>query len=187
VPCPPATHGKHKRRINFLLTRPATAMARNSKVLREHLDNHGYLTPNFADSEMADTQTHRIPVGQRPNAIRHCWNLERFARALAVASRRFKGKRVPVRIDGPSRTVLHNHAIGGAVDSQHIHGDASDHFVQQVVGWQHATGLSRDQIIHVAARYFTAIGNEASNTLHFDSRPGKPGTVFFVHWAGEKR
>jgi hypothetical protein len=186
MPCPKAVKGRHKRRINFLLTRPATRMARNSKALRQHLDNHGWLTPNFSVHEMADTITGQLPCSKRP-AIRHCWNLESFSRALAVASRRFKGKRVPVQINGPSRTPIHNEAVGGARDSQHMHCCASDHFESQVNAWQHATGLSRNEIIRVAARYFTAIGNEASNTLHFDSRPGKPGTVFFVHWSGEKR
>lgn len=183
--CPRAVKGRHKGRINRLLNRPATRAARRSKLLRQHLDNHGWLTPNFSSAEMSDTRTHEL--ADRGAAIRHCWNLERFARCLALRSRRFKGKRVPISIDGPSRTRAHNTAIGGAFDSQHIHCDASDHFVEQVIRWQLATGFSRDTIIHIAAKYFTAIGNEASDTLHFDSRPGKAGTVFFVHWSGERR
>lgn len=184
--CPRATHGIHKLRINHLLQRPATRGARRSRVLRRHLDNHGYLTPNFSRAEMADTESHWLPRALWPAAIRHCWNLEAFSRDLARSSFRFRGKRVPISIDGPTRTVLHNTAVHGAADSQHIHGDASDHFEAQVARWQLATGFTRGTIIRIAARHFTAIGNEASNTLHVDSRPGKPGTVFFVHWLGEK-
>lgn len=187
MPCPKAVHGRHRRRVNWLLAHPATVAARHSRLLRRHLDNHGWITPNFSWAEMADTGGTPVPTSLRANAVRHCWQLERFSRALGKARRRGRGKRVAVTIDGPFRTPAHNAAIGGATASQHMQADASDHFVQQVERWMRETGLSRNTVIALAARYFVAIGNESSNTLHFDSRPGRPGSVRFVHWAGERR
>lgn len=183
--CPKATHGRHRLRINFLLAHPATRAARNSKVLAQHLDNHGYLTPHFAVDEMADTITGALPPSVRPAAIHHCWNLERFSRALVLnAHRRVGHRHVMVVINGPYRTRGHNATIHGAVDSQHVHGDATDHFKAEVEAWSRETGLSEAEIIRIAKRYFTAIGNENSGTLHFDSRPGKPGSIIFTTWQG---
>lgn len=189
MPCPKPVGGKQRRRISYLLGHPLLAYrARNWKPLRHHLDRHSYLTPNFADIEMADTQTHEIPElghGGRHRAIAHAWNLERLSRQLARRRRRGHGARVAISIDGPSRTVEHNAQIHGAADSQHTHERASDHFDAQVARWEHETGLSKHEIVDIAARIFTAIGTERSGTLHFDSRPGRPGSVMFVTWAGD--
>jgi Peptidase M15 len=185
VPCPPARKGKTKRYINHLLARPATRRARRSKTLRRHLDAHGWLTPNFAVSEMADTGTHTLPTAVHAAAVRQCWNLERLARELGKRAPG-KRKRVAISIDGPYRTEAHNRAIHGAVDSQHVHGDATDHFISQVKRWQREANLSLAEVIAIAARIFTAIGNENSGTLHLDSRPGKPGSVRFTTWIGAR-
>lgn len=130
---------------------------------------------------MADTRGVPVPGSLRGNAIRHCWNLERFSVAMAKKGRT-KRKRIAIRIDGPYRTPQHNRDIGGASLSRHMSADASDHFLDQVNGWIRATGLSRSRIIAIARRYFTAVGNETSGTLHLDSRPGKAGSVNFVTW-----
>lgn len=186
--CPKA-RGLHKARVNFLLAHPHWRAARRSKALRRHLDRHGYLTPNFADAEMADTQTHVLPRERRGDAIHHCWNLERFSFALgAAALRHYRGRkgRIAISIDGPGRTRAHNTAIQGATDSQHLYYRASDHFKVQIVRWQHETGLTQAQIVALSERYFTAIGNENSGTLHFDSRAGRPGSVRFVTWQGAR-
>ena len=185
--CPKAVKGRHRRRVNRLLDRPATRAARRSKVLRKHLDRHGYITPNFAWSEMADTGGIPVPAHLHRNAIRHCWNLERFARRLGKADRRKpRRKRVAIVIDGPYRTPAHNRAVGGAQYSRHMQADATDHFRSQVDRWQRETGLSKTQIIRIAERCFTAVGNETSGTLHVDSRPGAKGSVRFVTWIGAR-
>jgi hypothetical protein len=188
MPCPEKRSGQHRRRINYLLKHPWNSRARRSDPLRRHLDAHGYLTPNFQRSEMADTITQEIPEKGHGGIERdreHCWNLERFARRLGRKRRRGHGKRVAISIDGPSRTSEHNAEIHGAEDSQHIHERASDHFVAQVARWEHETGLSKQEIVNLACKDFTAIGTENSGTLHFDSRPGRKGSVLFVTWAGD--
>lgn len=173
------------RRINFLLKRPSWQATRRSRAVRDHLDVHGYVTPHIKWSEMDDTGGSGIPRHLRSNAIRHAWNLERFSAALGRADKRKpKRGRVPIVIDGPYRTEAHNRAIHGAIHSRHVQADASDHFRTQVQKWSHETGLSEHQIIQIALRYFTAVGNETSGTLHFDSRPGKPGSVQFTTWVG---
>jgi hypothetical protein len=181
--CRRATRGANKRYINYLLAHPATVRARRSKVLRRHLDAHGYVTPNFSWEEMDDSQGPAIPRNLRQNTIRHAWNLERFSRALGKRTPRGrKLHRVAISVDGPYRTIPHNIQVGGATNSRHTYADASDHFKEQVARWRRETGLSEQQIIRIAERHFTAIGNETSGTLHFDSRPGKRGSVSFVTW-----
>lgn len=181
--CPKRTRGAHRRRVNYLLAHPVLAYrVRHWKPLRHHLDYHRYLTPNFAYAEMADSETHRLV--SRDRSIVHAWNLERFARELGKRRKHGHGKRVAITIDGPSRTKAHNAQVHGAADSRHMHGDASDHFKVQVERWQKETGLSLHEVIAIADRYFTAIGNENSGTLHFDSRPGRAGSVHFTTWVG---
>lgn len=178
--CPKATHGKNRARINRLLARPWTHTARASRVLRAHLNHHGYVTPHFSWEDMADTQTHRFPgaPATRANAIRHCWNLERLRHALGD---------IPISIDGPSRTVAHNRAIGGASDSRHTHGDASDHFVDQVNRWVAASPKLKTRLDAVALceKVFAkgGVGNETSGTLHLDSRGWK---ARFVTWTAAR-
>lgn len=131
---------------------------------------------------MADSETGHLV--NRTNSIRHCWNLELFAAEMGKHRRRgHRGTRVSIKIDGPSRTKAHNSRIGGASDSRHTHGDASDHFVTQVDHWRSSTGLSLHEILAISYKIFGGVGNETSGTLHLDSRPHPKGVVAkFVTW-----
>lgn len=172
--CPRATQGQHKDRINRLLTRPWTRTARRSGVLRKHLDNHGYCTPNFSWGEMGSKRGDIVPRRLRRNAIRHGWNLERFRHQLGD---------VGMAIDGPYRTVAYNREIGGAENSRHTFADASDFFAGQVDRWvrQSPRLRSKADVLRVANRVFArgGVGNETSGTLHVDSRGWR---ARFVTW-----
>jgi hypothetical protein len=187
MPCPKAPKGEpHAHIINERLQHPNTHVSRNSKILRAHLDRHGYVTPNFTWREMGDTGGAPVPPALRPNTIRHCWSLEHFAHMLAAHAKHghpaHGHKRIPISVDGPYRTESHNRAIGGAPLSQHVQADASDHFVAQVNLWEHLTGLTKMEIVEIAYTVFPGVGNETSGTLHLDSRPGRPGEFRFVTW-----
>lgn len=178
MPCPKATSGRYKDRINYLLARPWTLEARSSRVLRAHLDKHGYITPHFSWREMADTGGVPVPSYLRGNAIRHCWNLERFRHKLGG---------VGIRIDGPYRTVPHNRTIGGSSQSRHTFADASDHFRDQVDRWVRESPKvsSRAGVLAIADKVFSSggVGNETSGTLHFDSRGYR---ARFVTWTAAR-
>lgn len=181
MPCPKAKKGVHRAYINHLLAHPSWRRARRSKVVRKHLDNHGWITPNFAWSEMACTDGTPVPRKLKPNAIRHCWNLERFSRAMAV--KRSSRKRIAISIDGPYRTPERNRQVGGASQSRHMSADGTDHYKTQVDRWRREGHLSLNEIIALAKHYFGGIGNENTGTLHLDSRPHKKGVIaMFVTW-----
>lgn len=169
-----------KRYIAHLMRYPWSRRARRSRILRQHLDAHGQITPHFAWSEMADTGGVPVPARLRPNAIRHCWQLERFRRRLAKKANQRKRTFSGIHIDGPYRTPAHNVAVGGAKYSQHMNACATDHFVTQVRRWQAETGLSQAEVVAIANSIFRGLGNETSGTLHLDSRTGPRAR--FVTW-----
>lgn len=159
--------------LRTYVRKPWLPAARHSPALARYCGQHHYLTPHYSIAEMADTQTGKLPMSVRPAARRHCFNLERFRHALGD---------VPVRIDGPYRTLAHNRAVGGATDSRHTHGDATDHFIatcNQIVARSPKVG-TRMELVALAERIFPGVGNETSGTLHLDSRPGP--WARFVTW-----
>ena len=176
VPMP----SRRRPRLRKLVREPWTAAARRSPALRLYCGRRGYLTPNFRVSEMADTETRKLPMRLRSSARRHCLNLERLKHELAERA----GRPVAVVIDGPYRTGPHNRRIGGAKFSQHVKACASDHFAAQVRRWQDATGMTRTQVVALCERLFRGVGNEQSNTLHLDSRTGP--IARFVIWVGAR-
>lgn len=173
-------------RLRKLAREPWTPAARSSPALAKWCGSHGYLTPNFAIIEMADTQTRKLPLELRSAARRHCFALEQLRHWLAEEA----GKPVAVTIDGPTRTRQHNRSVHGAIDSQHVHGCASDHFDAQVRRW--VAAIQRHGEVYMSARHrlklkcddlFTGVGNEGSGTFHLDSRPG--AHVDFTTWVGQ--
>lgn len=168
VPTPP----RSRPLLRALVRKPWTRRARRSPGLRRWCDRHGYITPHFSWTEMACTDGTPVPKRLRGNARRHCFNLERFRHALGMG----------IRIDGPYRTPAKNREVGGASDSRHLHGDATDIFGDQV---DHMVARSkrydsRGDIVAVAERIFPGVGNETSGSLHLDSRPGR--WARFVTW-----
>jgi hypothetical protein len=127
---------------------------------------------------MQDTRERVLPRSARANARRHCFNLERLRKDLRLPPS------YPLRIDGPFRTLQHNRDVGGASDSRHMHGDATDHFITTVDGWVAVSRRHdvrhRVDVVRIAETIFPGVGNETSGTLHLDSRPGP--WVRFVTW-----
>jgi uncharacterized protein YcbK (DUF882 family) len=176
---------RHRHRsVAWKRAHPWTRRARRSPTLRHQLDKAGHITPHFSWQEMADTRGVPVPRKLRRNAIRHCWQLERFRHQLDLAARRHRRTFSGITIDGPYRTPEHNREIGGARFSQHMLACATDHFQAQVHRWCRETGLSQAQIVTLAERIFRGVGNETSGTLHLDSRSGP--VARFVTWIGAR-
>jgi hypothetical protein len=173
------------RRTRWLWNHPWWRAARVSPALRRALDKRGMITPHFSWDEMRGTDGTPVPVNLRPNSVRHAWKLEQLRHALASAARRRGLIFTGISIDGPYRTPAHNRAVGGAANSRHTYGDASDHFVGQVQRWQNETGLSRGQILSLCERIYArgGVGNEGTGTLHLDSRGYR---ARFVTWVASR-
>lgn len=173
LPLPP----RSRLLLRLYVQKPYLTAARSSPALRRYCDRFHHLTPHFTYAEMADTQSRMLPPNVREDARKHCFNLERLKHRLGGIS---------IHIDGPYRTREHNNAIHGAIDSRHVHGDATDHFAATVDGWVKASPVvnSRLDVLKIAEEIFTGVGNENSGTLHVDSRPGPK--VRFVTWIGAR-
>jgi hypothetical protein len=171
VPLPPRSRPLLRRYVR----KPWTVAARNSKALRAWCDQHGYITPHFSWKSYACSDGTAVPAALRANARRLHFGLERLRHAIGDQA---------VEVDGPFRTNAKNHEVHGAGDSRHLHADAADLFATQVDRWvAHAKHLrSRVDVVRIAERIFTGVGNESSGTLHVDARPG--ARVFFVSWKG---
>jgi uncharacterized protein YcbK (DUF882 family) len=90
---------------------------------------------------------------------------------------------IPMTVDGPYRTPARNKAVGGAIDSRHLHADGADFFAQQVDRWvaQSPRLRSRADVLRLADQIFAkgGVGNETSGTLHVDARGWR---ARFVTW-----
>lgn len=109
----------------------------------------GDLSAHFSRSEFAEHGSGHLPAGMpTPDLVAA---LERL--------RADRGGR-PLRIISGWRSAQHNHDIGGAPDSRHLHGDAAD----IEVGY-----ATQRQAEHAG---FTGIGVYAGWAVHVDTRPG---------------
>jgi predicted transposase YbfD/YdcC len=166
-----------RRLLRSMLRKPWTRRAQHSPAVRRWLDRHGYITPHFTWRSYADTGGHPVPHNLRRNAIRLHWKLERLRHELGD---------VAMTVDGPYRTAAHNRAIGGALDSRHVHADGADFFAEQVDRWvRDGKARNRADVLNIAGRVFSngGVGNETSGTLHLDARGAR---ARFVTWQGAR-
>lgn len=170
VALPPRRRALLRRHI----TRPWTRAARVSPAARRWLDSRGYITPHFSWHSYACTDGTSVPRHLRGNAIRLHWRLELTRHRLGD---------VRMTVDGPYRTEAKNVEVGGASDSRHKYADAADFFVTQVDHWIRTSPklASRADVLRVVNRTFYngGVGNEASGTLHVDTRGVR---ARFVAW-----
>ena len=112
-----------------------------------------------------------LPARLRPNVERHARNLERVREAVNAA----RGER---GLDSTGLAVLswvrsprHNREVGGARNSRHLYGDATDHAVQEidrVLPWRGGRGDFDDIIERVFAN--GGVGLYPAGNRHVDSR-----------------
>lgn len=72
---------------------------------------------------------------------------------------------IPMIIDSSYRCEKHNTDVGGAKDSQHVHGTAFD------IRWSHLTGAQKHSMLKVALEMFTGVGLHKA-FIHLDVRRG---------------
>lgn len=155
LPAPPRK--KWKDWVNRPWTR--RARARRNVRFRRWLWRHGYLTPNFTRAEYRchDSQGSEVWGVLKYRARQHCFQLERFRHAVG-------DKSMPI-LSG-YRTPAYNRQIGGASQSRHMSGDATD-FSTTVLN-----RIGTVKFFSVADVIFRddGVGRYPSGSGHLDSR-----------------
>lgn len=148
-------------RYRKLWDKPWEPEAYRSLGFRRWLKKHGYLSPHFKTSE-ARCKTHardgcNIPFRHRWRARRHAFRLEKV--------RHWTGDK-PVQIISWYRCPRRNREVGGASQSRHMIGDATDHPIE----WVRARG-GQDRLVGLARKAgHRGIGKYPGGNLHFDDR-----------------
>lgn len=137
--------------------RPWTPQAKRSPGFRLWLSRQGLLTPHFSYADAACKDGTPIPKWMRHRARNHAFNLERFRHAM--------GDR-PLPVLSWYRHPAYNRRIGGASQSRHMKGDATD-FSRQTVN-----GLGRNRWFAIADVIFAngGVGDYPVGSAHLDSR-----------------
>jgi GH25 family lysozyme M1 (1,4-beta-N-acetylmuramidase) len=147
---------------------PWTTKAARHRPFHVLLWKHGYCSPHFTLAEWAchDRNKTRPSNKLRSNVQRHAFALERFRHELGD---------VPVPLGSAFRTEAYNRQVGGASQSRHVKGDATDLFK----AWVDHVG--RGKALQAAEKVWArgGVGNETSGTLHVDSRGWR---ARFVTW-----
>ena len=144
-------------RYRLFWAQPWRESAKRSSGFRKWLDANGYLSPNYTIREAASKDGVRLPGLLRKRARDHAFNLEKLARRLGV-------KKIPVL--SWYRSAARNAAVGGARDSRHMRGDATDHTRE----WVARVGRAR-LLKHAEAIFKNGgLGKYSSGSVHFDSR-----------------
>lgn len=136
---------------------------------RSWLDRHGYLTPNFTLRDAACHDGTPIPRSLRSHARTHAFNMERLRHAL--------GDR-PIPVLSWYRTPAYNKQTHGAIDSRHIHADATD----VDTAWVSKTGRRKVQATAEIIFKDGGVGTYPAGSMHFDSRGYKARWTSFVGW-----
>lgn len=146
----PARYRDHWRR-------PWTRKAKYSPGFRLWLASKGRLSPHFTYAEAACNDGTPVPRHLRARARNHAFNLERFRHELGDVDL------VPLSWYRPR---AYNTRIGGARDSRHIRGDATD-FSRQTVD-----RIGRRRWNAAAEKVFRngGVGDYPSGSTHLDSR-----------------
>lgn len=138
---------------------PYGRRARRNKGFKKWLRQNGYLSPNFKINEARCHDSNRTrPTGKiLGRAQKHAFNLEQL---------RWRLGNVPIPVNSWYRTPAHNAAVGGASQSRHMSGDATDHTRQWVDKVGRAKVLREAHIVFKRG----GIGIYPGGALHFDSR-----------------
>lgn len=141
------------------IDRPWTREARRRRNVRfrRWLWRHGYLTPNFTRAEYRCKDGTEVTGLLKYRARQHCWQLERFRHGIGDRS-------MPI-LSG-YRTPSWNARVGGASQSRHMSGDATD-FSSSTVN-----AVGRSRWFAVANQIFAndGVGDYPSGSAHLDNR-----------------
>lgn len=139
--------------------KPWTVKARRFRNhgFHRNLNELGRLTPNFTFAEVACHDGTPLPRRYRWRMRKHCFKLEQFRHAVG-------DKSMPI-LSG-YRTPAYNAEIGGASQSRHMSGDATD-FSSQTVN-----RIGNVRFFQVAEAIFQndGVGDYPSGSAHLDSR-----------------
>jgi hypothetical protein len=139
--------------------RPWEPAAGRSAAFLKLCWRHGYLSPHFTRKEAAcnDPAHTPLPASLRANAQRQAFYLERLRHELSDK---------PLPILSWYRTRAWNAHVGGAINSRHMQGDASDFTVQTVKSF----GASRFDTACEKVYAKGGFGRYASGSRHCDAR-----------------
>lgn len=162
-PPPPTTNaGKYPKglpeKYRKYWDRPWSAFAARNKGFREWLDNAGLLTPHFTKAEAACKDGTTVDQGGVNRAARdHAFSMEKLRHALGD---------VPIPTLSWFRTWAWNRHVGGASNSQHPRGTASDHASE----WIASVGRQKVQRLAEAIWRNGGVGTYPAGSMHFDDR-----------------
>jgi len=149
------------RRYRRHWRKPWTKAAARRAGFRKWLDKNGHLTPHFSKREAGSKDGTSIDQGGVNRAARdHAFNLEKLRHLLGD---------VPISPISFYRSPAHNRAVGGARNSQHMTGRASDHSRAWV------DHIGRGKVLRAAEVVFRngGVGTYPMGSMHFDSRGRK--------------
>lgn len=131
--------------------------AGQSRSFKRLLWKHGRVSPNFTRAEWNCHDGTKVPWRLKGRAQRHGFHLEKFRHALGDVS-------LPI-LSG-YRDPQYNAQIGGASQSRHMSGDATD-FSKSVVD-----EVGHARFFHVADVMFPTggVGEYPGGSAHLDSR-----------------
>lgn len=111
------------------------------------------------------------PVRIRANVKKHARNLERLRTEVNKARKRHRLGPTGIRILSWVRSPAHNRAVGGARDSRHMYGDATDLSVQEIRRLCPWRGGAKD-FVAIADKVFArgGLGTYPAGNRHVDSR-----------------
>lgn len=145
------------RRYRKYWARPWLESARKSLGFRRWLKKNGLMTPHFTVEEYRSGDGRPMPRRLRKAARDHCFRLEKFRHAVGDRS-------MPI-LSG-YRSPQHNAAVGGASQSQHMSGKATD-FSRETVN-----RIGRERFFSTAEALFGdgGVGDYPAGSAHLDSR-----------------
>jgi len=147
----PRRYRKHWRK-------PWTEAAARHGGFRKWLDAHGMLSPHFSKREAASKDGVSIDKGGVNKAARdQAFHLERVRHLLGD---------VPMPLGSWFRSPAHNRAVGGARNSQHMSGKATDHFRAWVEHNGRAKVLRAFEVVFARGGF----GVYPAGSIHGDSR-----------------
>ena len=133
------------------------------RKLNAYLDKRGLITPHFSWAEAASNPGHGergpqpVPAPLRRAARRHAWNLERLRHRLGNE---------PLGFLSWYRTQARNRQVGGASQSRHMSGDATDLTPSTIARIGRARLMKEANIVFAKG----GVGDYPSGAVHVDSR-----------------